>query len=118
MGDAVTVGCKMPNGLRLALTEEDGSRTDVGVLKGNAIRWGEPNLNVGGYALTEVPVDAWERWFEQNKDSSIIRDHLVFVQAKPKEAEAQAKDLAEVPAQFSPIDPDKIKGPISTATKD
>src|ERR1700752_4012000 len=34
---------------------------------------------VGGYAITHgIPKDFWEQWLEQNKDSDMIVNHMLF----------------------------------------
>jgi hypothetical protein len=69
MTDAVTIACKLPNGLVLRLSAA-GRRTGPRyVVKGSE----------GGYALTEgIPKDFWERWLRQNKDAPCVVKKLVF----------------------------------------
>ena len=109
MAGTVTVACKHPSGLHLDLEAVDGTKTRA-TLKGNAVPFGVPSYLVGGYALTEVDADHWAAWLEKYKDSSLIKDRIIFAQPKRSNAEAQAKDQAEVPALSQPVKPTDIRG--------
>ena len=71
---------------------------------------------VGGYALTHnVDADFFSTWLEQNKDSDLVRNRLVFAHAKPDLATGQAKEQAEVRSGLEPLavpaSGEKVKDP-------
>lgn len=109
MAGIVTVACKHPSGLHLDLEAADGTKARV-TLKGNAVPFGVPSYLIGGYAMTEVDADHWAAWLEKYKDSSLVKDRIIFAQPKRSNAEAQAKDQAEVPAIAEPVDPTTVRG--------
>jgi len=64
----------------------------------------------GGYALTpNVPADLWKAWFEDNKTSDYVLNHLVFANDKPADIEARAKNNAKAARSgLEPLNPEKI----------
>ena len=88
-GDVVFVGCKMPSGVTLNLhryeliNKEQGTvrfvRSTVPevTLKGNAFKFGQPDLSIDGYVFTRVPKDFWDEWIKRNADSSLIADGYI-----------------------------------------
>jgi hypothetical protein len=140
MARTVTVACKMPNGLTLRLfaMEEHtepvmggGHRTfqkavDVGarvVIAGTATPFGSaPKAEVvGGYALTRnVDADFFAKWMEQNKDSALVRNKLIFAHAKTDTARGAAAEMAETRSGLEPLMPDtdpRIPKNVKTAAK-
>ncbi len=127
----VYVGCKLPNGVILRLfrwiddrgTPKDkntGEREKIAVpatgpngkpqevrLRGPALRFGaQPRFVIaGGYALTPIDADFWEKWADQNKGSSLIENKLLFAMDTPHAAEQEAVGLADVKSGFEPVDP-------------
>lgn len=82
--NTVTVGCKLPHGLVLEL---GGNEITVKGANSSAI--------VGGFGLTEgVPADFFDAWMAKNKDMALVKNELIFAQAKTSEAQAEAKDKA------------------------
>ena len=65
-----------------------------------------PHLIVGGYGITTIPRDFWERWLKANERSDVVREKIVF--AMPDEGRAQgfALEHAEIRSGMEPIDPD------------
>lgn len=59
----------------------------------------------GGYAITRnVPRDVWEAWLEQNKDSTLVENRMIF--ACKTESEAEQKALkADTKSGYEPLDP-------------
>lgn len=127
MAGKVTVGCKIPNGLKLRIfqmkkTNElvmgGGTREvevaeqvgDVVAIKGYALPFNMQSmgLHVGGYALTPgVDADFWKTWLAQNRENDIVKNNLIFAQAKNESARAQAKEQKDVWDGMSPMVPDK-----------
>lgn len=129
--DTVTIACRVPNGLVLHVdrmveyTEQvmgGGVRTGVVAeadpqtytLAGPAIDiarltrdQGLDKLVAAGFGLTPgVPTEFWEAWLEQNRDSHLVRNHMVFAQPNEMRARAQAKEMRDVRSGMEAIDPD------------
>ena len=92
----VTVGCKLPNGLIIELDEQRV------VLNGA----NSSNL-IGGFGLTEVNKPLFDAWLEKHKDYEPVKQGLIFAQEKPANAQAEARDKAELKNGFEGIDPKK-----------
>lgn len=124
-GDKVTVGCKLPDGLRLRLFKMEETQEPVMgggwrtvqravpfgpqvVLKGNAQPLGIilRHMIIGGYGITEnVDKDFIDEWFKQNADSDIVKNHLIVVQPRLDLARDQAKEQSKLESGFEPINP-------------
>ena len=122
-GQKVTVGCKLPHGLVLhidqmvevqQLTSGNGYRTvqesqQVGetiTLNGNAVPFGVlPEYQIiAGYALTHnVDKDFWEAWLEQNKNSMIVRNKLVYGYDQADAAVSHAREMKETRSGLEPL---------------
>ena len=90
-------------------------------IKGNARRSDDPRMSFG-YALTHnVDADFWAEWLAQNKDSDMVRNHMIFAHVKTDEAKAMAKGGEILRSGFEEIDPNNIpqefKGRIEKADK-
>lgn len=117
----VTVACKMPTGLILQLCRRTVQRirTKDGVYEqpmfekigqkvhiiGPASPAGQlpkgykrPLLAPeGGYALTlNVDKDFWDEWLEQNKDTDIVKNKVIYAMPTRDGAEGMSADLEEV----------------------
>jgi hypothetical protein len=126
MGDTVTVGCKLPNGLLLRVfkmvegTEPvlgGGTRkTKTAVQAGETVKINgfalprgpdfdpdRAHLVVGGCGLTHgVDADFFHEWMGQNKDSDIVKNGLIFAHASSESARAEA---TEKKAEVSGLEP-------------
>lgn len=122
----VTVACKMPNGVQLRvfrmveqaeLVMGGGTRMTqraepIGnpvILKGNAIPFGvtPEHKIIGGYALTEdVDAQFFRKWLEQNADSALVQNKLVFAWEKVSTVEGQAREQALLRSGLEPEDPE------------
>lgn len=139
-GETVTVACKLPNGIKLRIF--DMVKKDMPVMGGGMREVPEavevqgqsfiingnthpqnaaPRcLIVGGFALTSnVPKELWDRWLEQNKESDIVRNGLIFAHAKDQDASAraQAKERAALRSGLERLDPEHLPQGIKTADK-
>lgn len=127
--DTVTIGCKWPNGIVMRLydlVEETVIYNGNPVKESRAMQKGEEYvLNgfsldlgkmaggippeheiVGGYGLTHgIPRAFAEEWFEQNKNSDLVKRNLVFMSGREQDARAQARDLKSLKSGIEPIDP-------------
>lgn len=101
MAQAVTVGCKYPNGIILHLKDKQV------VLRGaNAA-----NI-IGGHGMTEgVDKEFMDEWFKIYADNDIVKGGHVFY-ADKKSVEAEAREKEEHLTGFEPLDPNKAPGDI------
>jgi hypothetical protein len=128
-GQKVTVACKMPNGI--ILRGFDWNTEDVPVFGGGVKQQkvARPNgtqalINgarfpfgeapayaiVGGYALTpNVDAELWDLWFEQNKNSDLVKNKQIFAYEKPEMATDAAKEHKAVRSGLEPINPGVTK---------
>lgn len=128
-GEKVTVACRVPNGLRLRLFRfEEASELVLGggtrtyqrsipitkgdkplevVVHGPSIPMGfAPSyLIVGGYALTpNIDKDFFEAWMEQNRNTDLVRNKMIFCQEHTQDAQAQAQEQKDVRSGMEPMD--------------
>lgn len=89
----VIVGCKLPNGLEIRLGE-----TSVTLNGANS------SQIVGGYGLTPVDKDFFDKWAQAYATFAPLKDGLVFAQVSSHKAEAQAKEQAAVKSGLEPLD--------------
>jgi hypothetical protein len=128
MPGTVTVACKIPNGLVLQVYEFEtisvpvmtGGVKDMKIAKalpwqhkinGPARKLGQdaPYQIIHGAALTHgVDADRFAQWMEQYKDADIVRNGLIFAQAKAGDTIAQANDHRNEKSGFEPIDPKNL----------
>ncbi len=125
--ETVTVACKFPHGIILRTFEmvdkwDDGakrmgkeSRQRPGMFTikgtGNPKKVGREHQAqiVGGYAITQnVPANLWKAWLEDNKDSDLVKNQLIFAFEKLIDVEAKARDNAKSRSGLEPLNPDKI----------
>jgi hypothetical protein len=116
----VTVACKLPMGLWMRVQEVYERRVAApgGFMVEQAARdIGEPILIKGtahvpnrmpntpleeGYALTfGVPADIWARWYEQNRDSALVRNHMIF--AHGSDTAGQAREYRDMKSGLEPL---------------
>lgn len=111
MADTVKIGCRVPAGLRLrvsdwvkgpdgemmlreiAMHELAGSGAHVGA--------GFNGLDAeANAAFTEVPADHWAMWADANKDSDLVKSGAVFKgSARAKTAEEDQVDPVQAEAE-------------------
>lgn len=124
-GTTVTVACKIPNGLALRImeayvdnelvmgggTREVTKHREVGDpvrIKGNSAPNGTMIVTHGGYALTTgISADFWELWFEQNKDSALVKNNLIYALPREDSAASKGREMEEVTSGQERIDPSK-----------
>lgn len=128
MPDTVTVACKLPSGLQCEIADytfEDmganraatKSNVKTFFLRGwaqerigdNNERMGEHHLVKGGYGLTQVPKEDWEKWLEQSKDTPYVRNGLIFASPTLARATAQAIEQKEIKSGLEAIKPNVIE---------
>lgn len=90
----VTIGCKLPNGLVLALGE---TRHTLAGTRASAV--------VGGYGLTPVPADFWAAWSRKYAAFPPLQQGLIFAQPTVDKAAAQAREHAALRTGLEPINP-------------
>jgi hypothetical protein len=139
MPGTVTVGCRLPAGLHLSVFvmqssvepvmgggTRDISRASLAgrvTVRGSARRPGDTSFGeiVSGFGITrDVDADIWDLWLDQNKDSAVVQNGLIFAYAKSNDAVAAAKSNAMARTGLEGIDPgnlpDEFKRKITTAT--
>jgi hypothetical protein len=133
-GDTVYVACKIPHGLILRVFEpevvaelqRDGSSKDVKrwipvpeaqfVIQGpwfasagqayNKNNGAVVQLLPGGYAITEgCPKDTWDKWYEQNKGTPLVKNGIIFAHKERQSVVDEARKRAKVESGLEPIDP-------------
>lgn len=82
----VTIACKLPNGI---IIERGEKRVRINGWNNNTIQ----GLSHG--ITHEVPVDLWEWWKNEFKDSTLVKDGYIFAEESAKRAEDKAKDRKE-----------------------
>lgn len=124
MGNLVSVGCKLPQGLILEL--------GVSIVGGNVTRSaGYKQIKLAGANQHSVTVGAlrtpspkdlrpgitnnvdeadFDAWVEAHKDTNIVKAGLVFKSKNAGEATARANDLTQKPTGMEPVDPTKHPG--------
>lgn len=90
----VTVGCKLPNGLIIEVTD-----------KKVTLNGANSSELIGGHGLTEVDKDLWEAWYAVNKELTFVKNGFVFANGKEVDAKAQAKDRSKNKTGFEGLDP-------------
>ena len=133
--ETVTVCCKMPNGLMAEVADvtfEDIAGSKVATkqniqkmhfrgvaeqrrLERDGTVIGETAHIIGGYGMTQVSAEFWERWWAENADPSRggkathcyapIAAGLIWAKPKPSDAKAKAKEMAGVRSGLEPIKP-------------
>lgn len=122
--NTVVVACKHPPGIFMTVYEMGDHRVAAlggGMhveprsvaknkpfkINGPATPFGQApkGLVVGGYALTSnVPEDLAKAWMEQNKESDLVRNNLIYIADKADNAAAKAKEQKAVKSGLEPLD--------------
>lgn len=121
-GRTVFVACKSPRGLYLQITEWIDQ--DVRVMGGGietrkvSMRVGDPvRLRptvlpfgtvpnypiVSGFSLTEIDAEFWKRWYELNKNFSMLEAGLLCAFDKEADARAYAREYAALKHGLEPM---------------
>jgi hypothetical protein len=115
----LTIGCKLPSGLRLELGNAQDSNYKLVDLNGaNQGEYRGRNENgkifhsttEQGFGLTKVDSDFWEAWKKRYAVNATkwLRDGVLFVAESPDEAKGIAADQSEVATGFEQLNPDKL----------
>lgn len=71
-----------------------------------------------GYAITHgIPKEFWERWLEQNKESDVIRNGIIFAHAESASTMAEAREKVDVTSGMERLDPNKLPKGLRTADR-
>lgn len=120
---SVFVGCRLPHGLNMQLTRPMELKENIlggGVnkfvinkrvggehykLHGVALEPGErPKfVLVNGAAITKIPAKFWNDWLEQNSESDIVKNRLVFATGTEASTRDIARELKKEKTGFEPI---------------
>ena len=125
--NTVTVGCKLPLGHIMHLTEKGGTGRREVRLRGTALRPGQTKPFIvagdqrstkaddgeqtyfhGATALTQVDAEFWAEWYRLYKDSPPVKAGFIFSHDKGAESvTAIAKERQSLLSGMEPIDPAK-----------
>jgi len=134
-GETVSVACKLPHGLVLRIfniceidvpvmgggfkkEKQAQERDEAYVVHGwSHAQNAAPHCTIiGGYAITEgIPKQHWELWLSQNKNSDMVKNHLIFAQNTVASVKDQSKEHAEQRSGLERLDPTKLPKALKTA---
>lgn len=63
--------------------------------------------SIGGYALTYVPKDFWDKWAAQNKDFPPLKAGFLIAFEKQDTVEGIAREKVDVMSGMEPFNPDR-----------
>jgi len=128
----VTVATKLPTGLLMRvfdMVEENEPtregykivpraypRSETYTVHGVAVPYGQvPKCTIiGGYALTKnIPAWFWNMWLEQNHDSPLVKNKLIFAYDNTQRVEDIAKEHRNVRSGMEPLTLDDARFPRS-----
>lgn len=97
----VTVGCKLPHGLHLALHDDAGQEIARYTVAG-----ANASEVIGGHGITPgIPKDFWEEWLRRNKGSAAVRNGLIFADESAGKTAGEANAKKDQKTGFEGIDP-------------
>lgn len=122
----VTVGCKLPNGLKMRtfrfieipepvqgggmrFVKQAQATGEEVKLAGFAVPFGKrPKFDIiGDFALTKnVDAKFFRTWLEQNKDLDLVKNGLIFCHKDHHSAQDHAEEHAELMSGLEPLVPD------------
>lgn len=126
MATTVSVGCKLPHGLKLqlfALVEGKAAKA-IGkpvTIKGANATFGESNLivPVGSFGITDgVDAEFMKKWMHDNRDMEAVKLGQIFVHEKAVSVHAEGKAKREQPNGFEGADPKKLPKGLKVASED
>lgn len=80
----VTISCKLPSGIWMAVGEEKPVRING---------WNQNTIVGADHGITEnVPAALWEAWSKEHAESKLVKGGFIFASKNEKEAKAKAKD--------------------------
>jgi hypothetical protein len=115
----LTIGCKLPSGLKLEIgkphdpgyksAELNGANQGKYTGRADSGRIFVPTTE-HGYGLTQIDSELWGEWKKRHKVNAEkwLRDGVLFVVEDKASAQAAAADGAEVVTGFEQLNPDKL----------
>ena len=138
-GPTVTVASKLPMPLILQLHDKvmrmvpvlgGGSREEVFFQKRNGARTfvvqgcsfaqnkGPSQQLASGFGLTHsIPKAFWDEWLEQNDQSDMVRNGMIFAHTEMKSTTDQALDMENEKSGMERLDPQNLPKGLETATQ-
>lgn len=104
--DTVTIACKLPQGLEIAVPN---SKERVKLHGFNS------PFAVAGHGMTDVKADVWAAIEAHYAEFSWLKNEAVFAMRDKASAAAKADERMNEKAGFEPIDPSKLPGTIQNA---
>ncbi len=105
--DTVSIGCRLPHGVVLAVVTNSGDRRTVTLNGANKA------LLIGGCGITDVPRDFWNEWKRRNKDSVMLSKGTVFATGSASETAQEAKTREGDKTGFEQADPASVDRQLS-----
>lgn len=128
--ETVTVACKLPSGLRLrvfdmvkvqepvlggGVRDVDRAQQTGEMVKINGYNRPTPRKSSGlpteepTYALTyNVPKDFWDKWYEQNRGTKLVKERLIFAAKGAENTKAIERENERRRSGFEPLDPENL----------
>ena len=124
MGNLISVGCKLPQGLiiEVGYSVEHGNFVQGEHYKRVVLAGANQHSIVTGALRTPSPAQlrpgitnnvdeaVFDEWLAKHKDTNIVKNGLVFKAKNAGEATARANDLMQKPTGMEAVDPTKHPG--------
>jgi hypothetical protein len=123
--EPVTIGCRLPMGLHLSVftmveawepvmgggTRKTERASFVGriTVQGTGARMADDPRLLRGFALTHgVDGKLWAAWLEQNPNSKLVTEGMVFAHKSGADVRADARNGDSIRTGLEPLDPDSL----------
>jgi hypothetical protein len=112
-GEAVTVACRLPQGIHLDIVKHGELRKRVTLNGANS------RSAVAGFGITEhVPKAFFEQWLADHQELPAVKNGLIFAHKQKASVEAQAEDRVDLKSGLDPMDPKKPGKDIAPLAKE
>lgn len=102
----VTVGCRLPTGIILRLTDAKGNETQVELKGQNADMNGAIVIQPTHCGYTEVEKDFWDAWFAKHADFPAVANGAIFAEATEAKTRSAAKERVKEKTGLEGVSPD------------
>jgi hypothetical protein len=103
--NSVTIGCKLPNGMTLELSDADHEKIEIRVNGAS-----HPDARFGHGVTENVDRAFWEKWVEDNKRLKIVKNGFIFAHGSRHDVEDHAKDRKDVKTKLERLIPVTAEG--------
>ena len=63
---------------------------------------------IGGYAISYIPKDFWDKWYAQNKEYPPLLNGTIVAWEKQDAVEGHAREHIDAMSGFEPLNPNKL----------